>query len=104
MYMRRLIILTTSNYYNNISLYGNRAIIGSIYNTHNPEKAKGGVWTYHLDTNVGITSVYQLYGFSGYLPNFNGGEAYKYYGSTADLHKHVMFIYGDGRHTYAYWS
>lgn len=91
---------TTS--YNNLSLYGNRAVIGSIYNSSG-DKAKGGVLTYSLDTTVGITYTYELFGFAGYLPNHLGSNGYKYYGSVVDLHKHVMFIQGDTYYTYAYW-
>lgn len=87
--------------YNNLSLYGNRVVICSVYNSNN---AMGGVVTYHINETDGITYKHELPGNPGYLPSFNGNQQYKYYGSTADLHKHVLFIHGDGNNTYAYWS
>ena len=92
-----------TNSYNNISLYGNRVIIGSINNTTH-YGARGGVICYHLDSTDGIVYKNENPGYDGYFPSFNGNEQYKYYGNHTDLHKHVLFIHGDSRYTYAYWS
>jgi len=83
--------------YKNLSLYGNRVIIG---HPQGYNGQVGGVLTYHINTVNGITYKSEVSGYS--LPN--RGLEYKYYGSQVDLHRHVLFIYGDGFNTYAYWT
>ena len=78
-------------------MYGNILIIGHIYNNNS---AYGGYVVFKLSSVSPYIN--QTYQNSGSLPNFNGNQAYKYYGWNIHIHNHIIFITGDGNTTYVY--